>query len=87
MINRTIAHLNVIGVEFGPRQAVEGAEVQTTGEDSVRTAALPVTRNNMARYTTAFPCFSSVLFISRGKKKKKKEEEVYVASLYETQRV
>lgn len=36
-----VLHLNVIGVEFGPGQAVERAEVQPTREDPICTAALP----------------------------------------------
>lgn len=38
------AYLYMIRVEFSARQAVEGAEVQTTREDSIRTAALPATK-------------------------------------------
>lgn len=38
------AYLYVIRVEFSARQAVEGAEVQATREDSIRTAALPATK-------------------------------------------
>lgn len=38
------AYLYVIRVEFSARQAVEGAEIQATREDSIRTAALPATK-------------------------------------------
>lgn len=63
------AYLYVIRVEFSARQAVEGAEVQATREDSIRTAALPATKTcqcqlNLIPFQFYLPSDSPVIRLS-----------------------
>lgn len=44
----------MIGVEFSAWQAVESAEIQSTGEDSIRTATLPATEHRNIYCTLYF---------------------------------
>lgn len=57
-------YLNVIGVEFSTWQAVEGAEIQSTGEDSIRTATLPATEHRNIYCALYFLFNDYILFLT-----------------------
>lgn len=54
----------MIGVEFSAWQAVESAEIQSTGEDSIRTATLPATEHRNTYCTLYFLFNDYILFLT-----------------------
>lgn len=54
----------MIGVEFSAWQAVEGAEIQSTGEDSIRTATLPATEHRNTYCALYFLFNDYILFLT-----------------------